>query len=297
VSDPPVCRTCGAAYAEHIGSLPDGHDFAGRRLKTPLPGGDLWRCRQCGFVFRCPLLSDEAYETFYRGGALGVWDGDQPREDFRLIRETIDANENRPIDVLDVGCYTGQFLASMPKSVGMYGIEANKEAAGVAGSKGVKIVAETVEEFARLDAQFDVITACDVIEHVSNPLEFLQQLRGHLKSKGRLIITTGNCDAWLWRFSGARFWYCYFPEHISFIGTRWIRTIPQRVNLKLVRCIAFNYEGGSLKPTRVMATAIYRFSPAIYRTVRAALGKSSDHQAPPGNGATKDHILCVFEVA
>ena len=43
---------------------------------------------------------------------------------------------------------------------------------------------------------FDVITACDVLEHVSNQGSFLCNIRRHLNPQGRLILTTPNAK-WL----------------------------------------------------------------------------------------------------
>ena len=295
MSNPPRCRTCGAEAVKCLGALADGSVFAGQMLQASLPGGRLWRCRRCGFVFRHPLLSDAQYEDLYRGGALGVWDLEKHRPDFSLVERAIAAVATEHFAVLDVGCYTGQFLASMPQSFELFGIEANQEAAAVAASKGVTIVADTVQALDASSRRYDAITACDVIEHVLDPLEFLRRLAGHLKPRGRLIITTGNCDAWLWRLSGAGFWYCHFPEHISFIGTQWIRRMPARAGLKLVSCTKFNYEDGFVRPVRIAVTALHRLSPALYRRLRARRGRVEVNQAPPGNGATRDHMMCIFE--
>lgn len=43
-----------------------------------------------------------------------------------------------------------------------------------------------------LGRRFEVVTAGDVIEHVSNPGRFLDNIRRHLENDGRLIITTPN---------------------------------------------------------------------------------------------------------
>lgn len=297
MSSTPRCRTCDSALVTGLGTLADGLMFAGQPLSHPLPGGELWRCRRCGFVFRHPLLSDREYADLYRAGALGVWDLGKPRPDFALVERAITAGATQHGAVLDVGCYTGQFLTALPKSFDLFGIEANQEAAAVAASRGVTIVADTVQELAASGGRYDAITACDVIEHVANPLEFLRQLGGHLKPQGRLIITTGNCDAWLWRLAGAGFWYCHFPEHISFIGTRWVRKMPSSGNLKLVSCTKFNYEGGGIKPVRIAVTVLHRLSPGLYRRLRASRGGFRADEAPPGNGATRDHMMCIFEPA
>ena len=50
-------------------------------------------------------------------------------------------------------------------------------------------------ETMRLDERFDVIVAGELIEHLANPGMFLDRARDHLKSDGKLILTTPN----VWR--------------------------------------------------------------------------------------------------
>lgn len=47
------------------------------------------------------------------------------------------------------------------------------------------------EDFS-VDMKFDVIFAGDLIEHLTNPGLFLDNVKSHLKSDGRLILTTPN---------------------------------------------------------------------------------------------------------
>jgi SAM-dependent methyltransferase len=291
----PNCRTCGSDTVSAVGTLPAGHLFAGRRLTDALAGGSLWRCTKCDFVFRDPLLEDHVYERLYRMGSLDVWDSEQQREDFQLIRRYLLRWEGLAKDVVDIGCYTGQLLTLLPKSFRLFGVEPNLEASKVAAARGVTVVASTVDDFALANEHYDLIMACDVIEHVPNPLALLQQLGSRLKPTGRLLITTGNCDVWLWRLIGADYWYCRFPEHISFIGTRWVRKMPQSVGLKLIDLTPFNCRGGTVNASRILAALLHKVAPRIYRSLRPVPAGASGGDVPPGGGATRDHMLCIFE--
>jgi 2-polyprenyl-3-methyl-5-hydroxy-6-metoxy-1,4-benzoquinol methylase len=61
-----------------------------------------------------------------------------------------------------------------------------------------------------------------VIEHTRDPRAFLSKLFGILNPNGKIIISTGNSGNWLWRLLKNRFWYSKFPEHISFVGLKWL---------------------------------------------------------------------------
>jgi SAM-dependent methyltransferase len=203
--------------------------------------------------------------------------------------------------VLDVGCYNGSLLASLPGSHGLYGIEANQAAARAATLRGIEIIANDFEALEQLDYRFDLITACDVIEHVPNPLAFLAGLRGLLSEGGRVVLTTGDSDAWLWRLAGANYWYCYFPEHISFVGRRWLQRVPPRIGLHLDQITKFNYRDHSLRLRALrplLGAGLYALAPSLYETLyRRFRSKSAIPFAPPGCGATRDHVYCVLTAA
>jgi 2-polyprenyl-3-methyl-5-hydroxy-6-metoxy-1,4-benzoquinol methylase len=287
----PICRTCGSALCVRVGALPDSEWFAGNLLESGIPGGDLWRCKNCSFLFRSPLLSDLVYESLYRNGQLDVWDAEQDREDFRLIIAMLQPLHGQELSVLDFGCYTGQLLALLPASFRKFGIEPNRQAAAAAASKGIQIITDADGcGAAGRPQRYDIILCCDVIEHVPNPLELMTSFRSQLKSGGSLIVSTGNSDALLWRLTGSRFWYCQHAEHISFLSPRWMRNLSEQAGLELTDVRAFNYRGGRTQFGRALAAIFYRASPAIYSRLRGLFGAYSP--GAPGIGATRDHILC-----
>jgi SAM-dependent methyltransferase len=296
-----ACRTCGSLDTLPIGRLPDVAEFAGTRLERPLAGGCLQRCGACGFLFRTPIFDDDAYLSLYAQGSPEVWEPRDDREDFRLIRSRVG---DAPLDVLDVGCYTGHLLATLPKPCRLYGVEPNAAAAAIAESRGVRVIAGHWHQLASAGQRFDLITACDVIEHFGNPLAFLQGLASLLREDGRLIITTGNAEAWLWRLLKARFWYCQYAEHISFIGPGWLARMGGRASLQVTELQSFSHSRlpppvrrikTLLRTVRAFSTgtSLPRRRHAAADAADAANAADAD-PGPLGAGLTKDHILCVL---
>lgn len=280
-----ACRTCGSADTTRLGRLPDVDIFAGARLESPLHGGFLHECRTCHFVFRAPILTDAAYTALYAGGGTEVWEQHADREDFRLVRDTIG---DTPLDVLDVGCYTGELLATLPKTCRLHGVEPNPGAAARAASRGIEIVARHWRELDASPRAYDRIVACDVIEHVADPLAFLTTLSKRLKPAGRLIITTGNAQAWPWRLARSQFWYCFFPEHISFIGPRWLRRMTPQAGLRVERLAPFSHAPLPGLPSRIKA---------LLSTCAWVMIALPGRQLPArllGGGIAKDHLFCVL---
>jgi SAM-dependent methyltransferase len=294
-----TCRHCGSGSLRDLGRLPDGRSFAGRELAPPLPGGNLWRCNACEFVFRNPIVDDAKLRQLYSTGVSDLWGEFVARRDFRLLREKIG-----PLDlaVLDVGCNTGALLTSLPRSVAKFGVEPGEAAASVASSRAVTVLGADLADIADTEIRFDVIIICDVVEHVRDPARLIYQTSALLKPAGRLLITTGDPDAPLWKLLRSKFWYCFYPEHISFVGTEWLRRVASLNGLQLRETVRFNYRGARWWSVRrnaelfgALASAV---APGAVRHLRLLTGgKEGSGFAPPGCGATKDHVLYELQKA
>ena len=211
----PICRLCRAGAVTCLGAIPESDFFAGRVLKHPIAGGDLWRCDECGSMFRHPVLSTREYSQLYVAGATDQWSTDAARNDLKIIREQI-IQRGGTLRVLDIGCSIGGFLLMLPSEVQKFGVEPSTAAAAVASQAGVRIAGCMLDEVDP-GQYFDVITLIDVIEHVADPMALLDQAAAHLAPGGRLIVATGDPLNSLWRrVFRSRFWYSGFPEHITF---------------------------------------------------------------------------------
>ena len=143
--------------------------------------------------------------------------------------------------VLDVGCYDGALLGALGPEVRKYGVEASASAAGVARTRGVEIVAAKISELGSVRRTFDDVCAVDVIEHLLDPGAFVEALIGLLAPGGLLVVSTGSLDMPAWRLTGGRYWYCGFPERISFISPAWGRELATRLNLEPCEVQRFAY--------------------------------------------------------
>ncbi len=235
-----VCRQCGSADIADLGALPECHLFAGQILVPPWPGGRLHRCRSCLLGFRHPLLDEQSCEKLYGQASSQVWISQELRRDQSLLRDRVEALAEA-VTVLDVGCYDGALLASLSQRFEKFGVEASAAAAQAARQRGIQVVATKFSEIDTLAQQFDVICAIDVIEHVAEPRAFVASLAQKLAAGGTLFVSTGSIEAWSWRMAGGHYWYCSFPEHISFVSPAWAQQVSQGLGLRLVDVQNFTY--------------------------------------------------------
>ncbi len=103
--------------------------------------------------------------------------------------------------VLDIGCATGNFGIVLKRELGVeevVGIEIVPEIAEIARKKLDKVFLGNVEmdEFPLERNYFDVITCCDVLEHMEYPERVLRKLAQYLKPYGHVIISIPNIQYW-----------------------------------------------------------------------------------------------------
>jgi 2-polyprenyl-3-methyl-5-hydroxy-6-metoxy-1,4-benzoquinol methylase len=255
----PVCRGCGFQHCDRLGDLPDSYFFAGLDLSEPIPGGALFRCPDCRLVFRSPILTPYQYNQLYARGSTELWSakGRAPRTDRRLVKTYIEAQRPQGAKILDVGCNTGEFLSSLSSKYTKCGVENSEGAVRLCKDNGIRIVGDDLYKIGLLDEKFDIVTAMDVIEHTSNPSEFLQRVLHVLADDGIAVITTGDADNHIWRKLKGAFWYCGPAEHISFISERWLQSNAGVNGFRISHLQRFKYDRQSNSRTFGKLAFIY----------------------------------------
>lgn len=97
---------------------------------------------------------------------------------------------------------------------------------------GYNVVAQNAEQL-DFDETFDTVVAGELIEHLSNPGQFLDSVYDHLKSDGQLVLSTPNpwsLHRFYQTFSGEV--YCN-PEHACWFDERTLRQLLHRHNFEV----------------------------------------------------------------
>ena len=273
-----------------------------------LAGGTLYRCTECRLGFRHPRLPKPTLDALYAGGSAASWIWEAAdRTDWTLASQAIREHHPGAARVLDIGCFDGTFLASLPAAVEKHGVEIMPSAADRARSQGIRIVASDFESLAAMPGAYDAITAFDVIEHVPDPLAFLTLVRSALRDGGIAVISTGNLDAWTWTLMRNRYWYCAIPEHISFLSVSWFRRAACRLGLTLERVVRYAHAKPTLQRRAIETAAnfTYLLAPsAIAALRRRGVGNVSQDLSPELNGdyppgwfTARDHMLVTLRAA
>jgi 2-polyprenyl-3-methyl-5-hydroxy-6-metoxy-1,4-benzoquinol methylase len=95
--------------------------------------------------------------------------------------------------LLDVGCGSGEWLASMQKlGWQVLGVDFDENAVKIARQEGLEVRTGSLEEQGFPDGSFDAVTLSHVIEHVPDPARTLAECARILKPAGKLVLLTPN---------------------------------------------------------------------------------------------------------
>jgi 2-polyprenyl-3-methyl-5-hydroxy-6-metoxy-1,4-benzoquinol methylase len=161
--------------------------------------------------------------------------------------------------LLDVGCGSGAFLATM-RNLGwdVHGVEPDPEAAVTArGVHHLPVLNGTLEDVRLPDASFDAITMNHVIEHVLDPQFVLKDCGRLLRVGGRLVVVTPNVES-LGHLLFRRSWFALDPPrhvHLFSIGTlqraakgagleiKTLRTLSRMSRLDFIHSVLIAHHG------------------------------------------------------
>jgi len=216
----------------------------------------LYKCLKCGFIAQYPGPGENTiinnYEDNYSLDFLKQNKEFMYPERRIVLQDIVDRiyKIKSKGSLLDIGCGDGHLLYLCKKRFpDCYGVEYSKDLSKFASSKtNFPIIQGKYCKEIYPPNKFDIITIIQVLEHIPNPVDFLEIVHYHLKKNGILVIEIPSISAphfLAYRFTGIKKFvrppdgiincHCsYFSsktlklllkncgfEHISLITGRW----------------------------------------------------------------------------
>ncbi len=224
---------------------PIGHINSLVSTNIILPEGSLLICEQCGHMVS--VCSKERYNLTIQ--QFDTAEGTLPNtasinrsfvlhsKRLRLIQKILKLPAES-VYILDVGCSSGSFLKSARKlGFNVEGVEPAPAAVATARSHGFNVYEGGAEHKDIPKNYFNALTLFEVIEHLNNPKQLLQQCKDILKPGGILMIGTGNTDSWTQKIKGNKWEYYDIDKHgnhISFFNPYSIKLLAENVGFKVI---------------------------------------------------------------
>jgi SAM-dependent methyltransferase len=137
------------------------------------------------------------------------------RDHLRFVRRALDYC-GLDLPVLDVGCGGGLFLRELglPQDR-IAGLDFSVNAASVAwNTNGVPAACASLPRAPFRPRSFAAITMFHVLEHLYDPIAYLQAAKELLHPDGRLIVQVPNADCWQFLLLGERWNGLDIPRHL-----------------------------------------------------------------------------------
>jgi SAM-dependent methyltransferase len=205
-------------------------------------------CNTCGLVRSDPVASEELLATLYASSSFDYG------QEVGSIQATygralgwMEARSPRRGSLLEIGCGNGFFLEQARRQgwKEVRGVEPSMDAVANAPRELGGVIVQDVMRRGLFDEEsFDAVCLFQVLDHISHPVELLEECLAVLRPGGQILALNHNVRAWSARMLGERspivdieHTYLYSPETMrsifakaGFVGPR-VRSVRNTYSL------------------------------------------------------------------
>lgn len=203
-------------------------------------------CNVCDICFAIPQYSQSQLDNYYSG--CMYWTNSSKNlsnyhyyQSFERVEKTLPfLTEKRDLNILDIGAGLGMQRKVLSRTIcnfNYFFIEPDDNLAASISKEKKTFRLESVDQ---AKVKFDFIYISHVLEHVANPVAFLQQIKSVLKKDGHIYIETPNADD--------QFKDDVFP-HCTFFTLDTLRKTIAHSGFKAIKCNSFGSKKSILTPS------------------------------------------------
>jgi len=158
-------------------------------------------CKSCGLVYTNPRMDEQSNFSFYDNEYRKLYNGmGFPTDDF------FNDQEDRGLDIIEyiekktglhfrnkfvveIGTGAGGILNAFKNNGNnVLGLDLGSEYINYGKKRGLNLIQDTIKYLGKLETRPDLVIYCHVLEHLSNPIEELTELKKYLKKSSYLYI-------------------------------------------------------------------------------------------------------------
>ncbi|MFC1851220.1 class I SAM-dependent methyltransferase [candidate division CSSED10-310 bacterium] len=205
-------------------------------------GFKLVKCCSCGLVYVNPRPSQKIIDEAQK---IGVHQGDYPLDVIgkfnaskvntylKILRDLYKNHiTDREKTWLDIGCGYGEFIHAIHEfshgNIKATGLEPNIQKQKSARARGLNVRCFNLRNH---DKKYDYISLLNVYSHLSDPPEFIRQCKYILKTRGELLIETGDTANLT---ADEHYRPFYLPDHLSYASEEIVSQILDRCGFRII---------------------------------------------------------------
>ena len=203
-----ACNICGSSESLPLFSTNDYITHTAHKIV---------QCKSCGLTYVNPQPTKEELPSFYPE----IYYGEEPfsyekidaRSRHKKLRKFLSGRKGR---ILDVGCGKG-LLLKLCKDAGwqVAGIELSEDSTRYARETlGLEVFTSLDEKHHLRDNSLDIITFFHSLEHLKDPLSYLNDVKRLLKPDGIIIIEVPRFNSFYSKIFRDKWFHLDVPRHL-----------------------------------------------------------------------------------
>lgn len=196
------------------------------------------KCLNCGLVQVDDLLSifDAKHYEYYRNKTNlteeELYNSITTKRYISLLNRLESYRKNGTI--LDIGCGVGHFLSVARKMKWeTKGIEIADYAVEICKKFKIDIEQSDLLKLDLKEGYYDIVTMFEVLEHLTNPRDYLVRVNNILRKGGILIITTPNFNS-ITRLILQNRWSLIHKEHLLYFTPKSIKWLMRYADFRII---------------------------------------------------------------
>lgn len=235
----PGCPACGDTHSRLLFEATD------RLYRTTAERFHIVECEGCRLIRLEPRPSPKELARYYpdrywftpegpAGRLEEIYRRLVLRDHIRFVRRALD-NSDRGGLVVDVGCGNGLLLSMLPAKR-ILGLDTSRQALSIAWKQnGVPAACADVCTAPLAPASCSVITMFHVLEHLAEPVGYIEAARELLTAGGRLVVQVPNASCWQFTLLGGKWNGIDVPRHLMNYHQRDIESLLDFCGFEVTR--------------------------------------------------------------
>lgn len=200
----------------------------------------LHKCQSCGFVQVINKPTEQELKEIYSNSYFSTnkyEDIQTLHKEYRYRLKLMKKYSAPGGVVLDYGCAKADFISFAKNEYLFYGMDYSTDAIEIAKEKHPDL-SKKLFYADQLDAikenTIDAVVLWDVIEHIWDPVECLNQLYKKVKIGGHIILSTPKVDTFFPAITRKYWPFMTPPEHLSFFSNKAFEELGRKTGLHIV---------------------------------------------------------------
>ena len=203
------------------------------------------KCNSCLLVFKhIPELNRAKVEELQAGLYTDEIHRSKVKKLHKMIKDRVAMLKQHKTSgrLLEIGCATGTFLnEAQQQGFDVVGLDASKNYAKFTQELGLDVRHGRLEDVAFKAEEFDVIAFSHLLEHIENPLSFLENLKTYLKPDGVLFIVVPNEASSTNKILGYKHSTYQQPDHLFFFSKETLNKHLEKAGFSTQEMISKEY--------------------------------------------------------